>query len=210
MVSATVPNRSAQANFQRQRKQDSRQQLLAAATQAFCTNGYFTVSVDEIASIAGVSRMTFYRHFSGKAAVAAELFQLSTETAMPRLQAIGERDFRNRQVVLNWIIELFAANRADAAILRVFMQANADEPSFTEQGHRFINDVIVHLGQHIPAFALSPEKADDLPRWVAAWLLLYEILDQGNHAARGAGVVAYPLIAEILADRFIAFVNEVI
>ncbi|MBV1686161.1 TetR/AcrR family transcriptional regulator [Novosphingobium sp. G106] len=193
--------------FQRRRKQDSRQQLLAAATEAFCANGYFAISVDEIATAAGVSRMTFYRHFSSKAALAAELFRQSSEAAMPRLLAIGQRDFRERQVVLAWIAELFEANRASGPILRVFMQANAEELGFTQTGHSFITDLIVRLGQYIPAFALDPDDPRDRRGWVAAWLLLYEILDQGNHAARGAGVATDPLAIEILGERFLGFVN---
>jgi hypothetical protein len=41
-----------------------------------------------------------------------------------------------------------------------------------------------------------------------AWLLIYEILDQSNHAARGAGVSADPLIIDILTDRFLRFAQH--
>ena len=48
--------------------------LLAAAMAQFGARGYLAVSVDDIATAAGVSRVTFYRHFSGKEALAVELF----------------------------------------------------------------------------------------------------------------------------------------
>jgi hypothetical protein len=41
----------------------------------------------------------------------------------------------------------------------------------------------------------------------ATWLLIYEVLDQGNHAARESGVATDPLMTNILADRFLGFVN---
>ncbi len=190
------------------RKKGSRERLLAAAAEAFCANGYFAVSVEDISSAAGVSRMTFYRHFSSKAAIAAELFRQNSEAAMPRFLAIGKRDFRDRKVVANWIERLFAVDRASRHLLRVFTQANADEPAFTQSAQTFISDLIVSLGKTIPAFAIDPRKAEERRRWLQAWLLLYEILDQGNHAARESGVATDPLVIEILADRFLAFVNE--
>lgn len=193
-------------DFQRRRKEDSRERLLASATEAFCARGYFAVSVEDIASAAAISRMTFYRHFSGKAAIAAELFRRNSRAEMPHLLAIRDQDWRDRLVVTDWIAGQFASDRAQRQLLRVFSAANVDEPTFTEAGHRFIADMIAGLGEAIPAFAADPER--DRRRWVEAWLLLYEIFDQGNHAARDSGVATDPLTIEILADRFIRFVGE--
>lgn len=193
----------------KRRKEGSRERLLAAATEAFCAGGYFPVSVEDIASSASVSRMTFYRHFNDKAAIAAELFRRNAQAAIPRLLAIGQRDFRDRKVVADWIAHLSSADRADRQLLRVFIQANADKTDFTEQGQAWISELIIGLGKTIPAFAVDPDKGEDRRRWLEAWLLLYEILDQGNHVARGAGVFDDPLVIEILADRFVTFVNKV-
>jgi AcrR family transcriptional regulator len=193
------------ADFQRRRKQDSRESLLAAARESFCEVGYFAVSVEDITSAAGVSRMTFYRHFSGKPAIASELFRLNVATAMPRLLAIGARDFRDRAVVKDWIADLFAADRASRQLLQVFIQASVEGGGFAETGHSFIADMITGLGRKIPAFALGPSERR---QWLEAWLLIYEILDQGNHAARESGVATDPLVTEILADRFLAFVSR--
>jgi AcrR family transcriptional regulator len=193
------------ADFQRRRKADSRESLLAAAREAFCEGGYFAVSVEDIASAAEVSRMTFYRHFSGKSAIASALFKLNAEVAMPRLLAIGERDFRDRVIVVEWIADLFAADRTSRQLLQVFIQANVEGNDFAEAGHSFIDDIITGLGKRIPAFAVHPSERR---QWLEAWLLIYEILDQGNHAARESGVATDPLVVEILADRFLAFVNK--
>ena len=204
---AAAARSTALADFQRLRKQGSRDRLLGAATSAFCANGYFAVSVEDIASAAGVSRMTFYRHFSGKPAIASELFSQNAEAAMPRLLAIGERDFYDRSVVADWISGIFAADRSRPQLLRVFIQANVDESDFTETAHSFIADVISGLAEYIPAFALDRIHPPDARRWLEAWLLIYEVLDQANHAARESGVATDPLITGILADRFLAFVT---
>ena len=208
MASISTARSTGLAEFQRRKKQDSRDSLLAAATQAFCAAGYFAVSVEDVAAAAGVSRMTFYRHFSGKAAIATELFRLNTQSAMPRILAIGTRDFASPAAIAVWIGELFAANRASQPLLRVFLQANVDATEFTQTAHEFIADILTGLGKTIPAFALDRDQPGERRRWMEAWLLIYEILDQANHAARDTGVAMDPLIIDILADRFLTFVQN--
>lgn len=208
LPSSVTSPRAAPGEFQRQCKLGSRQKLLAAASEAFCASGYFAVSVDEISAAAGVSRMTFYRHFSSKTKLAAELFQRNADAAMPQLLAIAKSDFRDVDSVRTWIAGLFAADRASGALLRVFIQANADGSDFTIRAHAFIGELIAGLGREIPAFKPGTTEACSKRRLVEAWLLMYEILDQSNHAARDASVAADRLIIEILADRFINFLDR--
>ncbi len=177
-----------------------------AATDAFCRDGYFSVSVEDIAAAAGVSRMTFYRHFSGKDAIATDIFRESVETSMPRFLAISRHERLDREIVAAWIGQLFEADRRSGQLLRVFIQANSEESDFTDFAHHFIEDLISALGQFMPAFDLNP--LTDRRPWLEAWLLMYEILDHSNHAARGAGVSTDPMIIEILADRFLHFVTR--
>jgi AcrR family transcriptional regulator len=202
------PRIEALAAFQRRRRKDSRERLLGAATTLFCDRGYFAVSVDEVASAAGLSRMTFYRHFSSKADLAAHLFKLAAEAAMPRFLAIATMDLDDRDSVVNWITTLFGADRADRRLLRVFTQAMADEEGFTERAQELIRELISKLGGLIPAFAVDPERPDQRRQWLEAWLLIYEVLDQSNHAALDSGVATDPLIIGILADRFMQFVRQ--
>ncbi|RYE70556.1 MAG: TetR/AcrR family transcriptional regulator [Rhizobiaceae bacterium] len=194
--------------FQNRRREDSRSRLLGAAATAFCERGYVPVSVEEIALAAGVSRMTFYRHFRGKAEIATELFRINSHVHLPMIAAIGERGFRDPGTVKEWIAGIFAVDREQRAILRAFIQANVIEAGFAEQGHAFIEEIISTLGRNIPAFALDAHEPSDRRRYVEATLLLYEMLDQSNHAARNLSVAADGLIVEILADRFIAFVTN--
>jgi AcrR family transcriptional regulator len=196
------------AAFHQRRKQNSRERLIAAALEQFCERGYLRVSVEDIASSAGVSRMTFYRHFSGKAALAGELFKETSSEGLPRYTLIGDMDYRSRKVVAQWVTTLFAADRANRRILRVFTQATADEDGFTEQAQSFIGDLIKALGRSIEAFAIDPHLPEHRRRWLTAWLLLYELLDQSNHAAMESGVATDPLVIDILAERFVSFVEQ--
>jgi AcrR family transcriptional regulator len=188
------------------RKEDSRERLLSAALERFCRDGYVAVPVEDIAAAAGVSRVTFYRHFSDKAALAVELFNREAVSATPRFLAIRDAAYERRPAVVQWLQALFAADRENRHMLRVFMQATSD-PRFTLQAQQWIAQLIEELGKGVPAFAVRPEPMAQRRRWLEAWLLLYEILDQSNHAALHSGVAHDPLVIDILADRFLGFMR---
>lgn len=193
-------------DFQRRRREESRERLLAAAMAEFCERGYVAVSVEEIAAAAGVSRMTFYRHFGGKEELVTELFHRGSHAQLPMLVSIRDRNYRDRSVVIDWIGQLFASDREHRHLLKVFVQANVTAPGFTHEAHSLIRELILGLGERIPAFAVSEEG--DRRRWLEAWLLIYELLDQSNHAARDASAAPDPLMIEVLADRFLAFASD--
>lgn len=183
--------------FNQLRKQRSRQKLLAAAIKLFCRDGYAAVSIEDITTEASVSRITYYRHFPSKAAI---------ESA-PRMRAIGAVDYRDRTAVVHWLSDFFAADRDVRGILRVLSQANIDEADFSRKVQPFIAELIAGLGQMIPAFALDRNAPAAERRWLRAWLLVYTILDQSNHAATRSGVANDLLMIELLADTFLDFVG---
>ncbi|KMS52064.1 hypothetical protein V474_03145 [Novosphingobium barchaimii LL02] len=181
--------------------------MLAAAGKAFAAAGYFAVSVEDIALKAGVSRMTFYRNFGSKAALAGDLFRENGRAAMPRLLSIAGRNYRDHAAVAEWIGVLFEADRSSSCLLSVFVQASVLDPEFAARAREFVGEIIDGLGTGIPAFRLDPRKPCDRRRWLEAWLVIYEILDQGNHAARGGEIANDPLVIDILASRFVRFVS---
>lgn len=201
------PKLAGLAAYNGQRRKSNRDSMLISATNLFCQKGYAAVSVEDITREAGVSRVTFYRHFPTKAAVAVELFQRAGEIAGPRLLEIGSRDFRDRETVVRWLVDFFDLNREMRGIIRVLSQANVVESNFSEQVRPYIFDILRALGRTIPAFDISSDGVEDEKRQVRAWLLLYTILDQSNHAATTHGVAANPLMIEVLADSFLDFVN---
>ena len=73
---------------------------------------------------------------------------------------------------------------------------------------QFIDAIITELGRYIPAFALDSHAQSDRRRYVEASLLLYEMLDQSNHAARNLGLADDNIVVEVLAERFIAYVTK--
>lgn len=182
--------------------------ILAAARECFCERGYFSVSVEQIAVAAGVSRMTFYRHFTNKQDLASALFRVEADAVTAGFLAIADLDYQDRASVKKWIERCFAVDQGNRRLLRIFSEASADGQEFTLRAQQWITELISGLGKKIPAFAVNSERPEDRKNWLEAWLILYEILDQSHHAAMASGVAEDPLVIELLVDRFMRFVTH--
>jgi AcrR family transcriptional regulator len=198
------------AAFARRRKQENRDQLLAAGVEKFSEQGYHSVSIDDIANAAGVSRMTFYRHFSSKADLLVAIFNQGAETGVPRLLRLCRQNFRDSAVVRSWIADIFERNRSQhPQLLLAFSQATKIDPEFVQEAQKVIGEIIAGLGEAIPAFAVAEDSGQaDRQRWLEAWLLLYDILDQSNQAAVGLGMGGDPLMIDVLTSRFMDFLGK--
>ena len=182
---------------------------MAAAFDRFVQAGYLAVSVDDIAGTAGVSRVTFYRHFRDKAHILRALFEFESGEAQPRFLAVAQYEYTDVKVVRNWIRTIFEADRAAKDILDVYGQATRLDRAFMKLGNDWLSQLVVALGEYIPAFRIvDPASPDTHRQWVEAWLLLYKLVDQSNHAALDTGVGSDPTVIEILADDFVAFVRR--
>jgi AcrR family transcriptional regulator len=195
------------AAFTQRRKRESREQLLDAATRLFHDKGYYSVSVDDIAGLAGVSRMTFYRHFKSRAAILMELFERNSEAVFPQLFSIGDQDYRDPATVRAWIEGIFDADWPGRQILRAIAQAVRMDREFVQAAQNFIGGFVAGLGRKIPAFAADPD-GPDRKQWLDGWLVAYQILDQSNQATLDMGLGRDPLVIELLAERFVEFVTR--
>jgi AcrR family transcriptional regulator len=121
-VAATAPVR-------RLRRPERREQLLAAATQAFARTGFAATSLDDIAASAGTSRVLLYRHFESK----TDLYRAVLDRAVQRLTtAVGTRDFTYAS-----IDALLGAAAEDPDGFRLLFHHAAREPEFRQQMDRF-------------------------------------------------------------------------
>jgi TetR/AcrR family transcriptional regulator, mexJK operon transcriptional repressor len=75
-TSAPRPHLDPPAGSRAERK---RAAILDAAGRVFLANGYLGTSMDEIASVAAVSKQTVYKHFSDKAALFSELITTTVQ-----------------------------------------------------------------------------------------------------------------------------------
>jgi AcrR family transcriptional regulator len=108
---------------------ERREQILAAATQAFARSGFAGTSLDDIAAEAGISRVILYRHFDSK----TELYRAVLDRVCARLVAtVGERNFTAASVDA-----LVSAAAEDPAGFRLLFQHAAREPEFRAEADQF-------------------------------------------------------------------------
>jgi AcrR family transcriptional regulator len=71
---------------------DTRAAILSAAHTLFWKHGFRRVSVEEICTKAGISKMTFYRYFGNKIELAKTVFLDAANEGYDRMKAIFEGD----------------------------------------------------------------------------------------------------------------------
>jgi AcrR family transcriptional regulator len=171
--SASQPTRATSgppARARRLGRAERREQILAAATQAFARAGFAATSLDDIAAEAGISRVILYRHFDSK----TELYRAVLDRVCGRLAVtVGERDFTASSVDA-----LVGAAAEDPAGFRLLFQHAAREPEFRADADQFRAGMVAvsqrELAGRIPdrawarwAAQLAPTVAIEA---ITAWL----------------------------------------
>ncbi|GAA1039118.1 TetR/AcrR family transcriptional regulator [Virgisporangium ochraceum] len=136
---------------------ERREQILAAATEAFARSGYAATGLDEIAAEAGITRVILYRHFDSK----TDLYQAVLDRMCTRLEAHVEEPvggFTDASVD-----GLLAAAAESPAGFRLLFQHAVREPEFKERIEKFRDDTTAAAYLQIRAFV--PDDA--LARWAS-------------------------------------------
>jgi AcrR family transcriptional regulator len=134
-----------------------REQILAAATEAFARSGFAATSLDDIAAEAGVTRVVLYRHFDSK----TDLYQAVLDRMCGCLDAhVAEPvgGFTDAS-----IDGLLAAAAESPAGFRLLFQHALREPEFSERIEKFRADITAAAFLQIAT--LVPDEG--LARWAA-------------------------------------------
>jgi AcrR family transcriptional regulator len=134
-----------------------REQILAAATEAFARSGFAATSLEDIAVEAGITRVILYRHFDSK----TDLYQAVLDRMCARLDAHVEEPVGGFTDAS--IDGLLAAAVESPAGFRLPFQHALREPEFSERIEKFRAGIIAAAFGQISA--LVPDEA--LARWAA-------------------------------------------
>jgi AcrR family transcriptional regulator len=146
-----APHTQAAAPVRRLRRAERREQILAAATQAFARAGFAATSLDDIAAAAGISRAILYRHFDSK----TDLYRAVLDRACARLaSAVGTGDFTATSVDA-----LVGAAAADPDGFRLLFRHAAREPEFRDEMDRFRTAMVTIAGRQLAAMIPDPSWA---------------------------------------------------
>lgn len=130
---------------QRMPRAQRREQILAAATEAFARSGFAGTGLDDVAAEAGITRVILYRHFDSK----ADLYRAVLDRARANLgAAVGQPDY-GAQI----IDALLAAAARDPAGFRLLFTHAAREQQFRAESDLFQAEMITtaehQLASHI-------------------------------------------------------------
>jgi AcrR family transcriptional regulator len=143
VAKAAVP-----APVRRLPRAERREQLLAAATQAFARTGFTATSLDDIAAQAGISRVLLYRHFDSK----TDLYRAVLDRAIRRLTAaVGTRDYTAAS-----IDALLGAAAEDPDAFRLLFHHAAREPQFRPQMDRFQRGMVATARRELTRIIPDP------------------------------------------------------
>jgi AcrR family transcriptional regulator len=165
-----IPPEAATAPGHRLRRAERREQILAAATEAFAGSGFAATSLDDVAARAAISRAILYRHFASK----ADLYRAVLDRACARLAVVvGEGQYTPASVDA-----LVEAAAEDPAGFRLLFHHAAREPEFREEMDRFHTTMVEvayrQLAQTIPDQSWARWAAQLVPtvavEAVIAWL----------------------------------------
>lgn len=137
---------------------ERREQILAAATEAFARNGFAATSLDDIAAEAGITRVILYRHFDSK----NDLYQAVLDRMCARLDANVDEPVGGFTDAS--IDGLLAAAIESPAGFRLLFQHALREPEFKQRIEKFRADITSYAHLQISAFV--SDKA--LAQWASA------------------------------------------
>jgi AcrR family transcriptional regulator len=157
VVNSAAPAPRPGAPARRLRRDQRREQILTAATQAFAGAGFAATGLDDIAAEAGISRAILYRHFDSK----TDLYRAVLDRICTRLTAaVGQRPGAFTDAALD---ALLTAAAADPAGFRLLFQHVAREPQFRDFAETFRAGMVTAAHQQIAAVVPEPAWA----RWAA-------------------------------------------
>ncbi|MFI5490655.1 TetR/AcrR family transcriptional regulator [Micromonospora echinaurantiaca] len=134
-----------------------REQILAAATEAFARSGFAATGLDEIATEAGITRVILYRHFDSK----TDLYQAVLDRMCVRLDANVEEPVGGFTGAS--IDGLLQAAVESPAGFRLLFQHALREPEFKERIQKFRADITA--AAYLQISGVVPDEA--LARWAA-------------------------------------------
>lgn len=125
-----------------------REQILAAATEAFARSGFAGTGLEDVAVEAGVTRVILYRHFESK----ADLYRAVLARARANLgEAVGPPGYTEQ------IIDALLVGAArDPAGFRLLFSHAAREPEFRAETDRFRAEMIATARQQLAQMIDDP------------------------------------------------------
>jgi len=149
------------ANLRQRQKESTRKRLLEVALDLFVTRGYVATTIDDIASAAGTTRVTFYAHFESRKdlmrALMGELNEIlgrhtrpdtGGSTASPLVEAV---QVGSRELLADWLRNQARQWPRIRPYILSATEASAVDPDIRSLFHEWIEDVVADVVEGLDA-----------------------------------------------------------
>ena len=194
--------------FNTARKEDSLRRLRAAAADLFGERGYHSVSTEDIALAAGVTRKTFYQHFSSKNDIAFDVYKTQQRGVSRFWSEIWNRNYREMAEVRAWLNQM-VDGLAPSAISRVFIiEFSLADKAMAAQIRNMAPNLVYVLGKQMPEFEFNEISDANESFFADACLLVNQIMNQITMYNAGLLNIRRDLVIERLAKNFENYILE--
>jgi AcrR family transcriptional regulator len=140
------------ANLREAQKQMTRRLLLESGLELFKTKGYAATTVDDIATAAGTTRVTFYAYFSSRSELMKALIDEQLNEALQRVSSpehgstaqglVATVADGTPEAITAWLRRTADSWPAIRPIIRVGRDAAAVDPDLTDLVERWMEEAI--------------------------------------------------------------------
>lgn len=181
-------------------KKDSEERLVEAARQLFFSHGVRRVPVEEICEAAQVSKMTFYRHFPDKTAVALRVLEDVAGRMRRQIREVELLDLPF-EAKLRKIFEIMLEDeRTHGRAFFAGLLKGAD-PSL----ERFLEDERLQSLQQLRSLIATAQRLGELRKDIKAELIIHMLHAARETLAEKDLLVLYPDQSALMREAFSLF-----
>ena len=157
-----------------------RTQLLELATRVFTEKGFQSTSMDDIAAAAGVTKPVLYQHFESKESLYVEVLDISAESMLAEVRALGEHQGDTTSRVRSGLHRFYRFVALDNS-LRLFTGHEMISEAVQERVVAVLDRIAVELAGVLTASRrIGPEQSRALGR---AFIAVAQTTAQLLHSA---------------------------
>jgi AcrR family transcriptional regulator len=187
-------------------KHSSRQRIVEAASKLFQDNSYNTTTIDDIVAEAGISRVTFYKHFSNKLEVADSIHTQSAIDFANDYLLLAESGDPSEDEILKWMFHLLERYTQSRESITMLAAMAWQEPLLIRSRAGAYANIIRGWGATIPAFRKATSGEDE-----EAQILAHLLLVQMNELLYELTVVGWEVnhrtALRVVARQFRSFIQ---
>lgn len=181
--------------------------ILDAAAQVFRERTYLETSMDSIAAQAKISRVTIYKHFESKIAIARALGVRAGALLVEDYASLAKSADPTRAEIEHWIHRIVSSFAKNREVVRLMAAITWQEPELLLLRAEQYAKTLCRLGQTIPAFRAAA-SGTDRKAYIKGHLLLVQLNELCFELALSDLPVDHDEAVGVLADNFVRFIDE--